>query len=119
MHMRLVARIVAVALVGASVTSAAGRDRMAEKVTSLVNRATNAATEVDAFKSLESLGAAAVPYIVGHLDDVRPLPIKAISLENKTPDAFEGLRHYRPSVVHDALSAILNQITGESFEFVC
>jgi hypothetical protein len=116
--MRSTVRVLAAILVGASAILAAGQDRMAANVTSLVNQATNAKTETDAFKALESLGAAGVPYIVAHLGDVRPLPVQAMSLENKSPKAFESLRHYGPKVVHDALSAILNQITGESFEFV-
>jgi hypothetical protein len=110
-------RVLTAVLVVAAIVAAC-QDRMADKVTSLVNQTTNAATEADAFRSLESLGDAGVPYIVAHLDDLRPLPVEAISLENKSLDAFEGLRHYGPKVVHDALSAILNQVTGQSFEFV-
>jgi hypothetical protein len=60
----------------------------------------------------------AAPYLVRQLDDFRPLPVQEISLVNKSANAFEAVRHYGPHVVHDAISAILNQISGEHFEFV-
>lgn len=41
-----------------------------------------------------------------------------MSLANETPGAFEGRRHYSPNAVHDALAAVLNQLTGENFVFV-
>lgn len=63
-------------------------------------------------------GEQAVPYIVGHLRDTRPLARKEISLQNKSSKTFEGVRHYAPSTVHDALAAILTQITGQYFVFV-
>jgi hypothetical protein len=93
-------------------------DAMAQKVAALVNNTVGASTEASAFAELERLGDPAVPYIVGHLSDFRSLPIRAISLENKSPTAFEGFRHYAPETVHDALAAILNQLTGQSFEAV-
>jgi len=71
-----------------------------------------------AFGELESLGNQVAPYFVGHLGDMRPLAARGISLQNRAPDAFEGVRHYGPEVVHDALAAILSQMTGESFVFV-
>jgi hypothetical protein len=49
------------------------------------------------------------------LEDRTPLPQKAISLSNKSPNAFEGIRHYGPTVRTEAIAAILNQITGYSF----
>ena len=67
---------------------------------------------------MEALGLPGVPYIIAHLGDDRPLPVAQISLANHAANAFEGMRHYSPKVVHDALSAILNQITGHSFEAV-
>lgn len=71
-----------------------------------------------AFREIEALGLDAVEAIVAQMDDRRPLPRAAISLVNKSPDAFEGMRHYSPDVVVDALAAILNQLTGESFGFI-
>jgi len=93
-------------------------DPMARKVSALVEQTTKAATENQAFAELESLGKEGVPYIITHLGDARPLPVQQISLANHGPDAFEGMRHYIPKVVHDALAAILNQITWRAFENV-
>jgi hypothetical protein len=45
-------------------------------------------------------------------------PILASHYRNKSPQAFEGLRHYGPEKVVDALAAILNQITGQDFGFI-
>ena len=93
-------------------------DQMASQVTTLVNLSVKEGSEQKAFEGLAALGPAAVPYIVSHLGDARSLPDHAISLSNDSPDAFEGLRHYAPATVHDALSAILNQLTGQNFEFI-
>jgi len=41
--------------------------------------------------------------------------MRGVTLENKSPEAFEALRHYSPSTVHDALSIILTQTTGHHF----
>jgi len=49
--------------------------------------------------------------------DFRPLPITDIALKNP-PDHWDGFRHHSPKTVVDALAAILNQITGESFGFI-
>lgn len=96
-----------------------GKSTMGVQVSKLVDQTTKSGRlESKAFKQLESLGKQAVPYIVGHLGDTRPLAENEISLENKASDAFEGVRHYAPSTVHDALAAILNQITGQSFVIV-
>jgi hypothetical protein len=111
--------VLVVALLSACATgSSATKDPMAQRVASLVEATTHKATEAQAFVELESLGDDAVPYLIGQLGDERTLPIKQISLVNKAPEAFEGVRHYSPKAVHDALSAVLNQITGKSFEFV-
>ncbi|MCP9223182.1 hypothetical protein MKP08_10515 [Erythrobacter sp. LQ02-29] len=67
------------------------------------------------FDRLEELGEAAVPAIIAQMDDRRALRTQAISLVNRAPDAFEGIRHYGPEQVVDGLDAVLNQITGKSF----
>ena len=81
----------------------------------MVDRTTIQSQEQDAFAQLEALGSPAVPYLVSHLGDMRPLPEHEISLANNAPGAFEGLRHYSPQTVHDALAAILNQLTDRNF----
>lgn len=70
------------------------------------------------FRQLEALGRAGVPAIIAQMDDRRPLATTAISLRNNFPNAFEGIRHYRPERVVDALDAILNQLTGEGASIV-
>jgi hypothetical protein len=64
------------------------------------------------FESLEKLGPDGVPAIIAQMDDRRPLAHRRISLVNYDPNAFEGIRHYGPELVVDALDAILNQVTG-------
>ncbi len=67
------------------------------------------------FDQLEALGYPAVPAIIAQMDNRQPLLTHSISLVNHAKNAFEGMRHYGPDQVVDALDAILNQITGESF----
>lgn len=67
------------------------------------------------FDRLEALGEEAVPAIVAQMDDRRALRTPSISLVNRSPDAFEGMRHYGPEQVVDGLDAVLNQATGKSF----
>jgi hypothetical protein len=115
--MRVIAAIASVVVLVAP-SCAAGQSTVGEKVSALVSDTLVAEKEAQAFSVLEALGNEAVPYIVGQLGDFRPLPVQRISLVNKSPKAFEGLRHYSPRTVHDALSAILNQVTGQHFEVV-
>jgi hypothetical protein len=89
-----------------------------KRVGLLINRMLRADTEHKAFSDLEALGCAAVPAIIRRMDDRRVLPDPSISLRNKSPQAFEGIRHYGPIEVVDALAAILNQLTGQSFGFI-
>lgn len=70
------------------------------------------------FDRLVELGAGAVPAIVEQMDDDRALASPMISLINHAPDAFEGIRHYEPKAMVDALAAVLNQLTGENFGFI-
>lgn len=83
-----------------------------EKVRNLINATTNKETQVEAFRALEELGPKGVPAIVMLMDDRRDLGRPAISLRNKAANSFEGIRHYGPVKVVDAMDAILNQITG-------
>ena len=110
--------LMVVLLVGCATNHASADDPMAKRVASLIDSTTRKSSEAQAFAQLQSLGDGAVPYLVGHLGDMRKLPVEQLSLVNKAPDAFERVRHYGPEVVHDGLSAVLNQITGKSFEFV-
>lgn len=67
------------------------------------------------FDQLIALGDNAVPAIIMQMDDNRPLAESRISLVNDFPGAFEGTRHYGPDLIVEALDAVLNDITGESF----
>jgi hypothetical protein len=97
----------------------ADRERSIDKqVAVIIEKAVVQKTEQQAFSDLEALGCAAVPAIIKRMDDRRNLPDPRISLKNKSPDAFEGMRHYGPQSVVDALAAILNQITGRDFGFI-
>ncbi len=81
----------------------------------LIKKSLRKETQHAAFAELEALGKVAVPAMILLMDDRRPLPIKGISLRNKSENAFEGLRHYSPELVVDAMAALLNQLTGEGF----
>jgi len=89
-----------------------------KRVAVLIEKIAGQKTEHQAFADLESLGCPAVPAIIERMDDRRKLPDPRISLRNKSSDAFEGLRHYGPERIVDALAAILNQLTGKDFGFI-
>lgn len=90
-------------------------DASQKRVQALIHQMLDKGTEETAFQRLEHMGQAALPSMIRLMDDRRPLPIPAIDLENKNPAAFEGIRHYGPAEVVDAVAALLNQITGEDF----
>lgn len=106
---------VGVLFMAACSTGVAG-EPLAARIDALVNKATTtkSAQEV-AFEELQAMGEPAVPYLVSHLDDTRQLASPSITLSNSSGDSFEGYRHYSPKTVHDAVSAILNKLTGRSF----
>jgi hypothetical protein len=100
-------------------TCGAAQDSTTDKrVAVLIERMVKPDTEQKAFSDLEALGCRAAPAIIRRMDDRRSLPDPRIPLRNKSPDAFEGLRHYGPQQVVDALAAILNQITAQDFGFI-
>ena len=68
--------------------------------------------------ALIMLGQPAVPSIIRRIDDRRDMPVHALSFENRSPDAFEGVRHYGVEKVVDALNDILNDITGVYAGFI-
>ena len=110
--------MIALGFLSACVSGRAG-ESLEGRVSRLIDQTTTSGkAQRKAFSELESLGSQGVPYVVGHLGDMRPLAAHEISLENKSADAFEGVRHYGPRTVHDALAAILNQATGQHFVFV-
>ncbi|WP_213436889.1 MULTISPECIES: hypothetical protein [Lysobacteraceae] len=111
--------VLCIPLVGACATSRLGDEKTAELVDRLVTDMTSSPKKQRlALQELERAGRVAIPYLVAHLDDTKRLAEESITLSNQSPEAFEGLRHYSPRTVHDALSALLNQMTGQSFVFV-
>lgn len=105
-------------LTGYPTSKAAQPDSQHQKVKALIEQMLDRRTQEAAFQKLERMGQAAVPSMIRLMDDRRPLPIQQISLENKSPHAFEGIRHYGPKTVVDAIAALLNQATGESFGLI-
>ncbi len=89
--------------------------RVEKRVSVLIEKMLKNSTEQRAFADLEALGCPAVPAIIKRMDDRRELPDHHISLRNKSPQAFESMRHYGPEKVVDAVAAILDQITGQDF----
>ncbi len=105
------------------VLSACATARTGESVKVNVSRLVDSTTkssrsQMNAMEELESLGEPAIPYIVSHLGDMRPVASRSITFTNKSQQSFEAFRHYKPETVHDALSALLNQMTGQRFESV-
>jgi len=85
------------------------------KVKKLIENMLVESKATGAYTELEKLGFQAVPAIICQMDDRRELAVQGISLENKSPQAWEAFRHFSPELVVDVLEAILNQITGKSF----
>lgn len=91
---------------------------LAHQIDALIDQAVQPNTEAESLRKLEALGPDAIPNLVGHLGDMRSLPMPDIELSSRGGGKFEGIVHYKPVVVHDAVAAILNQLTGQSFVFV-
>jgi hypothetical protein len=92
--------------------------KLIEQIAALPRDNRSAERQQALFDQLIAEGPEAVPTIIALMDDRRRLAVPAISLVNKSPDAFEGMRHYGPELMVDALAAVLNQITGEHFGFI-
>src|SRR5262249_51932276 len=78
----------------AQVSAAKQNSKIDRQVASLIEEMVSKRTEHKAFANLEALGCPAVPFIIRRMDDRRKLPDPFISLENRSPDAFEGFRQY-------------------------
>ncbi|UPG93174.1 hypothetical protein [Luteibacter aegosomatissinici] len=66
-------------------------------------------SQARAFKTLIGLGRPAVPYVVAHLGDSRPLPEQSIWVQAVTGRSDT---QYHPWYVHDGLLAVLKELTG-------
>ena len=94
---------------------AAMPDNLHGTVKALIDEMTNEATQQDAVWRLQRLGPRAAPSIIRLMDDRRPLPLKRTMFINNHPKAFEGITHYGPKVVVDALATVLPGMTERSF----
>ncbi len=110
--------VLATVLTGRNANPQVKSSNIDNRVATLIRRMMKGSTEQKAFADLEALGCPAGPAIIRQMDDRRKLPEQRISLRNKSPQAFEGMRHYGPEEVVDALAAILNQVTGQNFGFI-
>lgn len=89
-----------------------------EKVIHLINETTLSPTKQQAaLLALEELGDVAVPYIISHLNDTRPLAAREMRTVNNFPGAMEHYAFHTPALVHDALSILLIQMTGKAYMF--
>lgn len=85
------------------------------KVKKFIEGMLSESTAEQAYAGLEKMGDAAVPSMICLMDDKRELTVNRITLKNNRPNAWEANRHYSIYVVQDALDAILNQLTAQSF----
>ena len=99
---------------GKNLSKVCTNSKMSSKVHDIIENMLVESKATGAYTELEKLGFQAVPAIICQMDDRRELAVKGISLENKSPQAWEAMRHYSPKLVVDVLEAILNQITGNS-----
>lgn len=117
--MKLIIYIIAVFVLLCSLLACAAGPRgeaLDDHISRLVDQTTKSERSARrALNQLESLGYQATPYLIGHLADVRPIAVRSIDFENKAPDGFELVIHYAPKTVHDALAAVLSQVTGVNF----
>ena len=90
-------------------------DDLQGTVSTLIDEMTDEDTQQDAVRRLQRLGPRAAPSIIRLMDDRRPLPLNRTMFINNHPKAFEGISHYRPQVVVDALATVLSGMTDCSF----
>lgn len=93
----------------------AKRQPLYAEVRALIDQLTVERTELDALEKLEALGDKAVPAIICMLDDRRPLAVRHFTFRNRGKEAFEATRHTAGDQVIDALSLLLNQMTGDFY----
>jgi hypothetical protein len=90
----------------------------ANEVTALLQQiAQNPDEEALGFAKLLRLGPLAIPAIVRHLDDSRPLKNREIILTRTRPDSREPLVRFHPNTIGDALMPVLQQMSGQNFGY--
>jgi hypothetical protein len=93
-------------------------DSTDERVRALLDGLADPARVDGTVAAILGMGCAAVPALIRNMDDGRVYAARWLSLKNRSPDAFEGIRHYGPKLVVDALAAILNELAGQGFGFI-
>jgi hypothetical protein len=81
-----------------------------------IDELTNVEREFFAFDEIIIIGEDAVPYIILNMEDYRELPIKYACINDDSPDAWEAIKQYGPSLVIDMLSIALYSITKVDFK---
>jgi hypothetical protein len=93
-------------------------DDIGNQVTRAIDRLASSSEfqKKEGLETLLQLGCKSVPYIILDMNDHRPFHGNLV-LANP-PGVFEVVRQYAPKQMIDALSAILNDITGEDSRFI-
>jgi hypothetical protein len=110
--------VLAAATALACASTAAPPKNAVEQLLNAAVSAPDQAGQQRAFDGIIKLGCAAVPDLVRHLRDPRPLPVPYIRLDNDFPGAFEAYAQYGPEIVTDAVAAMLAQLTRRDFGFI-
>lgn len=97
---------------------AARPDGFEGAVKGLIGKMLARETQLEATYALQRLDPRAAPSIIRLMDDRRPLAVKHMEILNTAPGAFEGITHYGPELVVDALSGVLPGLTREGFGFI-
>ena len=84
------------------------------KIKTLVDALTVKKTELEAFDQLMHLEPEAAPAVIMLMDDRRDLPVPSVSFA-ASPGVFEGITHYGPQKVVDALGIILPRLAHRNF----
>jgi hypothetical protein len=84
------------------------------RIKALIDALTVEKTEGEAFDKLMHLTPEAAPAVIMLMDDRRDLPNPHVSFES-SPGGFEGITHYGPQKVVDALSIILPGLAHRNF----
>lgn len=77
------------------------------------------AAEVAGFARLQELGPVAVPALVRHLDDDRPVRSEELAIARRPGSPGEPMVRIHPAHFGDALFVVLQQIAGQSFGYEC
>jgi len=89
-------------------------EELNSRVKQLIEKALIEGSVKEAYAELKGLDKSYVPYLILNMDDFRKLPYTSLSFINTSPNAFEGIAHYRVEKVVDLLSMITKRISNAS-----